>query len=141
MQHFTGEGACLPCIWRQNCTDEFVSIDARGHVAQCDCWVTSYPDYWFGNIFDDISFTDLMQQSKARQQFQARPEVLMRKRELCRVRLPVALPWRVSGADIYDYGRILRQGPVLPGLQGPLLHHGRAGSKDGRSQVLARFCQ
>ena len=77
MQHFTGEGACLPCIWRQNCTDEFVSIDARGHVAQCDCWVTSYPDYWFGNIFDDISFTDLMQQSKARQQFQARPEVLM----------------------------------------------------------------
>ena len=77
MRHFTGEGACLPCIWLQNCTDEFVSIDARGHVAQCDCWVTSYPDYWFGNIFDDVSFTELLQQSKARQLFQARPEVLM----------------------------------------------------------------
>lgn len=77
MHHFTGEGACLPCIWQQNCTDEFVSIDARGHVAQCDCWVTSYPDYWFGNIFDPVSFTELLQQSRARQRFQARPEVLM----------------------------------------------------------------
>ena len=77
MHHFTGEGACLPCIWQQNCTDEFVSIDARGHVAQCDCWVTSYPDYWFGNIFDPVSFTELLQQSQARQRFQARPEVLM----------------------------------------------------------------
>ncbi len=77
MNHFRGQGACLPCIWRQNCTDEFVSIDARGYVAQCDCWVTSYPDYWFGNIFDDVSFTELMQMSKVRQRFQARPEVLM----------------------------------------------------------------
>jgi len=67
MRYFTGDSACLPCIWLQNCTDEFVSIDARGHVAQCDCWITSYPDYWFRNIFDDISFTELMQQSKARQ--------------------------------------------------------------------------
>jgi radical SAM protein with 4Fe4S-binding SPASM domain len=82
MSHFRGEGACLPCIWRQNCTDEFVSIDARGHVAQCDCWVTSYPDYWFGNIFDDVSFTELMQKSKVRQKFQARPERLM-KDESC----------------------------------------------------------
>jgi len=82
MSHFRGEGACLPCIWRPNCTDEFVSIDARGHVAQCDCWVTSYPDYWFGNIFDDVSFTELMQKSKARQKFQARPERLM-KDESC----------------------------------------------------------
>jgi radical SAM protein with 4Fe4S-binding SPASM domain len=82
MSHFRGEGGCLPCIWRQNCTDEFVSIDARGHVAQCDCWVTSYPDYWFGNIFDDVSFTELMQKSPARQKFQARPERLM-KEESC----------------------------------------------------------
>ena len=77
MNQFTGENASLPCIWRQNCADEFVSIDARGHVAQCDCWVTSYPDYWFGNIFDDVSFTELLQKSQARRKFQARPEVLM----------------------------------------------------------------
>jgi uncharacterized protein len=79
LRHFTGEGACLPCIWLQNCADEFVSIDARGHVAQCDCWVTSYPDYWFGNIFDDVSFTELLQKSQARQRFQARPEVLIQQ--------------------------------------------------------------
>ena len=77
MKHFIGEGGCLPCIWRQNCADEFVSIDARGYVAQCDCWVTSYPDYWFGNIFEANSFTELLQQSQARKRFEARPEALM----------------------------------------------------------------
>ena len=77
MNHFAGEGGCLPCIWRQNCADEFVSIDARGYVAQCDCWVTSYPDYWFGNIFGPESFTELLENSQARQQFQARPEALI----------------------------------------------------------------
>ncbi len=82
MNQFTGEAACLPCIWRQNCTDEFVSIDARGYVAQCDCWVTSYPDYWFGNIFEDVSFTELLQKSEARRRFQARPEALM-EHETC----------------------------------------------------------
>ena len=76
LKTFLGEGACLPCIWRQNCTDEFVSIDARGYVAQCDCWVTSYPDYWFGNIFES-SFTEVLQKSPARQRFQARPASLM----------------------------------------------------------------
>jgi uncharacterized protein len=78
MNQFGGDAACLPCIWRQNCADEFVSIDARGHVAQCDCWVTSYPDYWFGNIFEEVTFTELLARSPARQKFQARPEHLMR---------------------------------------------------------------
>jgi uncharacterized protein len=44
LNHFIGDAASLPCIWQQNCADELVSIDARGYVAQCDCWVTSYPD-------------------------------------------------------------------------------------------------
>lgn len=82
MNHFTGAPSCLPCIWRQNCTDEFVSIDARGYVAQCDCWVTSYPEYRFGNIFGPQSFTELMEKSKARQRFQKRPEVLV-EHETC----------------------------------------------------------
>jgi radical SAM protein with 4Fe4S-binding SPASM domain len=82
MNHFLDEGASLPCIWQQNCADEFVSIDARGYVAQCDCWVTSYPDYWFGNIFGSESFTKLLQNSKARQRFQARPATLM-ENETC----------------------------------------------------------
>jgi len=77
LNHFLGDGASLPCIWQQNCADEFVSIDARGYVAQCDCWVTSYPDYWFGNIFAESSFTELLEKSRARRRFQIRPEKLM----------------------------------------------------------------
>ncbi len=78
MRHFTGGSARLPCIWQQNCADEFVSIDARGRVAQCDCWVMSYPEYGFGNVFDPRSFTELLETSPARQRFHARPERLMR---------------------------------------------------------------
>ena len=77
LNYFIGDVASLPCIWQQNCADEFVSIDARGYVAQCDCWVTSYPDYWFGNIFAESSFTDLLKKSPARRKFQMRPEKLM----------------------------------------------------------------
>jgi radical SAM protein with 4Fe4S-binding SPASM domain len=77
LKRFSGEGGCLPCIWQQNCTDEFISIDARGYVAQCDCWVTSYPEYRFGNIFSDVTFTELIEESRARKQFQARPAALM----------------------------------------------------------------
>jgi uncharacterized protein len=64
--YFLGKPSSLPCIWQQNCADEFVSIDARGHVAQCDCWVTSYPEYRFGNIFGAESFPQLMKRSKVR---------------------------------------------------------------------------
>jgi radical SAM protein with 4Fe4S-binding SPASM domain len=77
LNHFTAEPASLPCIWRQNCADEFVSIDARGNVAQCDCWVTSYPEYSFGNIFDDVNFSELLDRSMVRRRFQSRPEVLV----------------------------------------------------------------
>jgi len=77
MNHFTGRVARLPCIWQQNCADEFVSIDARGQVAQCDCWVLSYPEYAFGNVFGPQSFTQLLETSAARKRFQARPERLV----------------------------------------------------------------
>jgi radical SAM protein with 4Fe4S-binding SPASM domain len=77
MNHFNADPASLPCIWRQNCADEFVSIDAAGNVAQCDCWVTSYPDHSFGNIFDSITFTDLLEKSAVRRRFERRPEVLV----------------------------------------------------------------
>ncbi len=43
---------CLPCLWRPNCLKEFVAIDPMGNVAQCDCWVTSYPESRFGNLLD-----------------------------------------------------------------------------------------
>ncbi len=70
---FLGRPASLPCIWQSNCTDEFLSIDARGSVAQCDCWVTSYPEYFFGNIFEESSLTEMLDNSRAREQFNDRP--------------------------------------------------------------------
>ena len=77
LNYFTHKDACLPCIWGQNCSDEFISIDALGNVAQCDCWVTSYPEYFFGNIFECDSLTELLRTSQARQRFQERPVKLM----------------------------------------------------------------
>lgn len=69
----------LLCIWQDNCVHEFVCIDPRGHVAQCDCWVTGYPEFRFGNIFDAGSLSDLLQNSNARQRIQARPGELILK--------------------------------------------------------------
>jgi|SRR6516164_2551281 hypothetical protein len=37
--------ARLPCIWKENCSDQFISVDSKGSVAQCYCWVTSYPAF------------------------------------------------------------------------------------------------
>ncbi len=82
LNHFMGKVASLPCIWQQNCADDFVSIDARGHVAQCDCWVTSYPEYRFGNVFGAQSFSQLMKESKARRRFVSRPEAMI-EHETC----------------------------------------------------------
>ncbi len=77
--HFSGEQSCLPCIWQSNCADEFISIDARGFVAQCDCWVTSYPEYYFGNIFEPNSLSELLKNSPARKQFVDRPLAIIDK--------------------------------------------------------------
>jgi uncharacterized protein len=75
VKQFIDGAGCLPCIWQKNCADEFISIDARGYVAQCDCWVTSYPEYFFGNIFESDSLTELLKHSPARQKFLDRPSV------------------------------------------------------------------
>ncbi len=75
LKQFIEGAGCLPCIWQKNCADEFISIDARGYVAQCDCWVTSYPEYFFGNIFESDSLTELLKNSPARQKFLDRPIV------------------------------------------------------------------
>ena len=75
--HFSGEQSCLPCIWQSNCVDEFIAIDARGFVAQCDCWVTSYPEYFFGNIFEWDSLSELLKNSPARKEFVERPQAII----------------------------------------------------------------
>lgn len=56
-----------------------VSIDARGDVAQCDCWVTSYPDYHYGNIFESENFGEMLRASPVRQQFNERPIQLIQR--------------------------------------------------------------
>lgn len=78
LQHFFMDGIRdLVCIWKENCAQEFICIDPNGNVAQCDCWVTSYPDARFGNIFDCSSLTELLSNSPARRQLLSRPGVLI----------------------------------------------------------------
>ena len=79
LRHFRQEPTTLPRIWGDNCASALVSIDARGQVAQCDCWVTSYPDYHYGNIFECDSFGDLLKNSPARQKFNERPIQLIQR--------------------------------------------------------------
>ncbi len=78
-RYFNQESATLPCIWGDNCANTLVSIDARGYVAQCDCWVTSYPDYHYGNIFESENFGEMLRTSPARRQFNERPIQLIQR--------------------------------------------------------------
>ena len=77
VNHYLGRPARLPCIWQANCADEFVTIDARGQVALCDCWVTSYPRYAFGNVFETPSLPAMLAASEARLELRRRPGRLM----------------------------------------------------------------
>lgn len=77
VDHYLGRPARLPCIWQPNCAGDFVAIDARGDVALCDCWVTSYPQHRFGNVFGQVGLADLLAGSAARRAFLDRPAGLM----------------------------------------------------------------
>jgi len=77
IHHFTGAPARLPCIWKENCSNQFISVDSKGTVAQCDCWVTSYPESFFGNIFRDPDLTQMLRTSPARREFVERPKHLV----------------------------------------------------------------
>jgi uncharacterized protein len=77
VNHFIGQPARLPCIWKENCSNQFISVDSKGSVAQCDCWVTSYPEYFFGNIFREPDLTRMLKTSQARRDFVQRPKHLV----------------------------------------------------------------
>lgn len=77
IHHFTGEEARLPCIWKENCSNQFISVDSKGTVAQCDCWVTSYPESFFGNVFREPDLTAMLRTSQARRAFVERPKHLV----------------------------------------------------------------
>lgn len=78
---FSGRASRLPCIWQQNCANEFISIDARGQSALCDCWVTSYPEHSFGNVFATGGLSEMLGASPALERFLERPERLMESEE------------------------------------------------------------
>jgi len=77
IDHYIGRPAQLPCIWQPNCANEFIAVDARGEVALCDCWVTSYPQHRFGNVFRGSGLSAMLSGSQARQAFLRRPARLM----------------------------------------------------------------
>ncbi len=81
MDYFVHGGKDLLCIWRDNCVNDFICIGPLGQVAQCDCWLSSYPEFRFGNILAEGSLSDLLRNSEARQRLQARPGVLIRKED------------------------------------------------------------
>lgn len=71
----------LPCIWSDNCVNEFICTDPRGYVSQCDCWAASYPEFRFGNIFESDSLADLLRESEARKSLQSRPGLLIQRED------------------------------------------------------------
>jgi len=78
---FLDEPYVLPCIWHRNCADNFICIHPEGHLAQCDCWVASYPEYRFGNIFENGSLAAILGASPARQRFLARPAEIIQHQD------------------------------------------------------------
>jgi uncharacterized protein len=72
----SGERGGLVCGNKPNCNEDFFSIDPYGNVSQCDCWVSSYPEFRYGNIFNDPSF-DAIMKSAARKRLRDRPTVLI----------------------------------------------------------------
>ena len=77
IDHFTHRAARLPCIWKENCSNQFISVNSKGVVAQCDCWVTSYPEYFFGNLFQEPDLTRMLKTNRARRDFVERPKHLV----------------------------------------------------------------
>jgi uncharacterized protein len=77
VDHFTHRAARLPCIWKENCSNQFISVNSKGVVAQCDCWVTSYPEYFFGNLFQEPDLTRMLKTNRARRDFVERPKHLV----------------------------------------------------------------
>ena len=120
IHHFTGAPARLPCIWKENCSNQFISVDSKGTVAQCDCWVTSYPESFFGNVFREPDLTQMLRTSPARREFVERPEASRRTRGLSRMPLSFHLPRRLPRAHLQRARHHAGQGPVLRSLQGRL---------------------
>jgi radical SAM protein with 4Fe4S-binding SPASM domain len=67
--------ARLSCTWSGNCTEEFFSIGPDCSVSLCDCWVTSMPEFTFGNLLTQ-GFDELIS-SKPRHEIRHRMESIL----------------------------------------------------------------
>jgi radical SAM protein with 4Fe4S-binding SPASM domain len=63
------------CIWSGNCADTFFSIGPDSSVGLCDCWVTSLPEFSFGNL--QTQTLDEISHSPVREKFAQRIESVM----------------------------------------------------------------
>ena len=63
------------CIWSGNCADTFFSIGPDSSVGLCDCWVTSLPEFSFGNL--QAQTLDEISRSAVRNKFGQRIELVM----------------------------------------------------------------
>lgn len=66
----------LSCIWAQNCANASLGIGPTGNVGVCECFVSSFPDYRFGNILTCRDMDEIVS-SPVRKQFLERPMRLM----------------------------------------------------------------
>lgn len=129
VHHFTGAPARLPCIWKENCSNQFISVDSKGTVAQCDCWVTSYPESFFGNVFQEENLTDMLRTSSARREFVERPKHLVENEDCLQCRF---LSICHGGCPVRTYsalGTMLAKDPyceVYKAVFGRAESHGRA---------------
>ena len=78
---FLDEPHLLPCIWNHNCSDHFICIHPEGHLAQCDCWAAGYPEYRFGNIFENRGLSSILDASPARERFLNRPSNIVQNQD------------------------------------------------------------
>ncbi len=63
------------CIWSGNCADTFFSIGPDSSVGLCDCWVTSLPEFSFGNL--QAQTLDEISRNAVRKKFGLRIESVM----------------------------------------------------------------
>lgn len=77
IDYFLHGDTVIPCFWQANCANNFICVDPWGNVSQCDCWVASYSEMHFGNIFEKSSLTALLKSSPARKRFLDRPGILV----------------------------------------------------------------
>lgn len=63
------------CIWSGNCANTFFSIGPDSSVGLCDCWVTSLPEFSFGNLQEQT--LDEISRSAVRKRFAQRIESVM----------------------------------------------------------------